>query len=199
MIEGAGDIWPLIIDTEVRTHFAICITTNGFVKKDGRLVMGKGIAAEVVQKVPGIDLRFGTKIREEGHKTQCIERVPYTHLPFVTTMPLEAVTVHVDILSFPVKPARERCDPSKEDQIIKRMRKSFEPRQWVPGWACTARLDMIRRSCEELLILSEQYPEWEVVRIPRPGCGNGELSWEDQVRPILAEYLTDSKFVVYSF
>ncbi len=41
-----------------------CITTNSFVKKDGRLVMGRGIAKQVRDAFPDIDLDFGKNIKE---------------------------------------------------------------------------------------------------------------------------------------
>lgn len=39
-----------------------CITTNSFIKKDGRLVMGAGIAKQVRDSVKDIDKRFGDGI-----------------------------------------------------------------------------------------------------------------------------------------
>lgn len=39
-----------------------CITTNSMVKKDGRLVMGRGIAQQVRDSFPDIDLDFGKTI-----------------------------------------------------------------------------------------------------------------------------------------
>jgi len=38
----------------------------------------------------------------------------------------------------------------------------------------------------------DQYPTFV---IPRPGCGNGHLSW-DEVKPILAKYLDDQCLVI---
>lgn len=41
-----------------------CITTNSFVKKDGKLVMGRGIARQVRDSFPDIDLDFGHEINK---------------------------------------------------------------------------------------------------------------------------------------
>lgn len=41
------------------------ITTNSFVKRDGKLVMGRGIAQQVRDSYPGIDYDFGTRILKE--------------------------------------------------------------------------------------------------------------------------------------
>lgn len=43
------------------------ITTNGIVTKDGRLVMGKGIALEAKERFPGIDQVLGA----------CVSKKPY--------------------------------------------------------------------------------------------------------------------------
>lgn len=41
------------------------ITANSFVKQDGRLVMGAGIAKEALTRFPNIDLRLGEAIQFE--------------------------------------------------------------------------------------------------------------------------------------
>lgn len=41
---------------------AICITTNGIIKTDGRAVMGKGIALEASKRFPGIDFTLAEHI-----------------------------------------------------------------------------------------------------------------------------------------
>ncbi|MGE3341563.1 MAG: ADP-ribose-binding protein [Candidatus Altimarinota bacterium] len=56
------------------------------------------------------------------------------------------------------------------------------------NWYEKADADLIRRSAEELtLMVDDQHRYWRgsKVALPRPGCGNGHLKWED-VRPILA-------------
>lgn len=74
---------------------------------------------------------------------------------------IDVPLLEIDILSFPVK----YC------------------------WYEDANLDLIRRSCKELLskALASKYKN---VILPRPGCGNGKLSW-DIVKPILEEELGD--------
>jgi len=60
MIEIVGDIWEQKCDW-------LCITTNGIVKKDGRAVMGKGIALQAKKRYPNIDRILAKKIRERGN------------------------------------------------------------------------------------------------------------------------------------
>ena len=63
-------------------------------------------------------------------------------------------------------------------------------------WKQEADLALIRRSAEQLVTVADKFGH-ERILIPRPGCGNGKLSWAD-VRPILAEIL-DDRFSVITF
>ncbi|HJV33991.1 MAG TPA: ADP-ribose-binding protein [Geomonas sp.] len=56
-------------------------------------------------------------------------------------------------------------------------------------------LRLIRRSAEELRDLADLHG-WQVVVVPRPGCGGGGIAWQD-VRPLL-EDLFDDRFTVIS-
>lgn len=84
MIEVKGNIWHYPANI-------IGITTNGSVKKDGTLVMGRGIALEAKQRWPEIPRILGSTI-------QIVGNVPYmwhyhgTEFPFLRAF-----------FSFPVK------------------------------------------------------------------------------------------------
>ena len=54
------------------------------------------------------------------------------------------------------------------------------------NWWEKARLDLIKKSCIEMSSL----PFNETFVVPKPGCGNGKLSWQD-VKPICEKYLDD--------
>jgi len=45
----------------------VAITTNGFVKKDGSCVMGRGCAREAAARFPTLPFQLGRKIRAEGN------------------------------------------------------------------------------------------------------------------------------------
>lgn len=45
----------------------LCITTNGFVKNNGRAVMGAGCAKTIRDEIPGIDLALGKAINQYGN------------------------------------------------------------------------------------------------------------------------------------
>lgn len=57
-----GDIWT------VPKNEWIVITTNSFVKKDGSLVMGRGVAKEALEKDPMLDKLLGGFVKQTcGH------------------------------------------------------------------------------------------------------------------------------------
>lgn len=60
-------------------------------------------------------------------------------------------------------------------------------------WNEKADLDLIAQSAREITFLAEAYG-WAKVYLPRPGCGNGRLKWDD-VRVVLRQYF-DDRFVV---
>lgn len=62
-------------------------------------------------------------------------------------------------------------------------------------WRDEADLALIERSCRELSELSTRMG-WRRVALPRPGCGNGGLTW-DLVRPVCAAGLDDRFLVVH--
>jgi hypothetical protein len=139
MIESPQDIWEFY---EVPNH-VILITTNGFVKKNGECVMGRGCALEATQRIPQIASLIGYHIQRNGNVPM---RVPGKN-----------------ILTFPVK----------------------------HNWWEPADLKLIVKSAEWLAGLDPAYQ----YHLPRPGCGNGRLNWED-VRPYL-EPLPDNVWVHY--
>lgn len=63
-------------------------------------------------------------------------------------------------------------------------------------WREAADLDLIQRSCVELMGLADDY-DLEKVLLPRPGCGNGRLDWA-QVGPTIAPLLDDRVTIVYA-
>ncbi len=156
----------------------VCITTNGFVSKNGKAVMGRGCAKEIKEREPGIDVILGTKIRELG--------------PGV--LPLKTLADGKTILSFPVKPASVIYDGNN---IVNHAKNKFEVGDEVPGYFAKAELEIIEESARALRRMADSMPEWNNIILPRPGCGAGELTWSD-VKPILAKYF-DHRFSVVTF
>lgn len=80
-----AEIFSLAGDGDV-----VCITTNGTVKKDGTCVMGRGIARQVRDMIPGIDLRLGKYLKQYGNR--CFQLGKYSYGQKTITL-----------VSFPVK------------------------------------------------------------------------------------------------
>jgi hypothetical protein len=59
-------------------------------------------------------------------------------------------------------------------------------------------LGLIERSARELLKIIEVKTIKEAVYLPRPGCGNGRLKWED-VKKILSPVLKSDQFHIVTF
>jgi len=57
MIEHKGNMWSVYEEAD---YFVF--TGNSFIKKNHALVMGRGMAKQVLDRFPGIDLRIGRKV-----------------------------------------------------------------------------------------------------------------------------------------
>ena len=64
------------------------------------------------------------------------------------------------------------------------------------NWWEIADLELIEKSSLELVEMADKF-NWNKILLPRPGCGNGKLSW-NEVKPILSEIL-DDRFYIISF
>lgn len=161
MKEAFGDIWDLAKETQ--GSVGICITTNGYVRKDGKAVMGRGIAKEAAERYPWLPRTLAEHIRYRGNGV-AVWGADYD--------PDTDKSTH--IISFPVKPV-------------------FGPNGQM-GWQAKAELNIIKASAIELMDI----PKWLVpktILLPRPGCGNGGLKWED-VKPVIEPILDDRVTVV---
>lgn len=69
---------------------AICFTSNGAVKKDGKLIMGAGNAKQFRDRFPDLDQVAGTKVKEKGNRCQIMQSFHIGKRP-------------LNILAFPTK------------------------------------------------------------------------------------------------
>lgn len=81
----AGDIFNLPGKYE-----AVCVTTNGAVKRNGELAMGKGIALSAAQKYPELPKIFGQMVSQYGNHAYMLPATNKNGLP-------------IHIISFPTK------------------------------------------------------------------------------------------------
>lgn len=185
MKEIVGDIWSVRV-REVQAKYTtrikhdwVVITTNGYFKKNGEAVMGRGIAKQAALKHPSLPEMLGGAIKEYGNK--------------VFWYPL------YNILTFPVKHnwwekadidlIEESCKQLVD--VVERSNKIYQPALKDGG-----------KQIHAIGTLKEFIPkEWGLAVTPpiymvRPGCGNGGLNWQD-VRPVCEKYLDDRFVVVY--
>lgn len=151
MKEITGNLWDFISKPNV----VICITTNGFVKRNGQAVMGRGCAKELADKVSHFPAMLGQAIQKNGNVVQA----------FGAT--IDCITTQ--IITFPVK----------------------------HKWFDNADLLLIEKSAKELKLFADKYND-HTFYLPRPGCGNGNLRWED-VKPVIENILPDNvKVITYA-
>jgi O-acetyl-ADP-ribose deacetylase (regulator of RNase III) len=62
-------------------------------------------------------------------------------------------------------------------------------------WKDKSDLKLIEQSTKQLVLMAHQY-ELSAVALPRPGCQNGGLTWE-QVKPAVSRFLDDRFTVVW--
>jgi hypothetical protein len=174
MKEITGSLFDLSAD-------AICITTNGFVNAQGANTMGKGCAGEAKYRWPGIQMLLGEQIRKDGNHV------------FLLTEPGDMGHILLDVPDA-FKPLIVAGDRSVQiAHILSYHLISFPTKE---HWRDPSILKLIERSAEELLGLAAAF-NFTNVLIPRPGCGAGQLSWDD-VRPVL-DGILDDRFVAVTF
>lgn len=147
---------------------ALCITTNGYVKKNGQAVLGRGVAHQASQLLPDLPVVLGSQLKHGGNHIHLLNG----------QSPIW--------LSFPVKPHHVINDGTN---VVGHMK--YAMGAFVPGCFAKAELPIIEASCHELVAIANTHG-FEKVLIPKPGCGAGELKWED-VRPVI-EPLLDDRF-----
>ena len=154
MKERKGDLFKAMFDGSWPPQ-VVCITTNGFVKKNGEAVMGAGIAKQFKEEFPQFPLELGGRLHEFGNQ------------PFVFAGLWPEPYDKVSVVTLPVKHHwREQADP-----------------------------ELVVRSIRQLEFLTTAHG-WSSVWLPRPGCGNGRLDWESNVKPLISPYL-DKRFTVF--
>lgn len=160
------------------TFDAICVTTNGYVARDRKTgkprgVMGRGVAYQVKVFMPDAEYRLGEWLVQSGNRPGVLGKVKGTN-----------------IVSFPVKHEKG----TYPCEVVAHARGRFKPGDVVPGYLLRASLERIKKSANALAELIEEHG-WRRVLLPKPGCGAGELSWEE-VREVLLESKLGEKGVV---
>lgn len=127
---------------------AICVTTNGIIKRNGEAVMGAGIAKSV-------NTRYN------------VARILANHLRANGNIPTDlGIYDGFHILSFPTK----------------------------NNWRDDSDIELIKNSAKLLVRLADRLKLTKIYTV-KPGCNNGHLDWETQVRPAI-ENILDDRFTV---
>ena len=145
----------------------VCVTTNGFTRKDGSGVMGCGNALAMAKIIPELPICLGRHILDNGNVVGFI---------------------YDRVIAFPVKPI-----VGKSEQALDRVKHLYQNKKTVPGFHCKADMDIIKQSAYQLVHLIEK-EKLQQVYLPLPGVGNGGLTFE-QVSPVL-EYLNKNKVIL---
>jgi len=170
---------------------AICITTNGYVKKNGGVVMGRGCALEATKRWPGVEDLVAHSL-SGGKNVPTLLTLPQEENPNITLLPTPMANyiVPYHVVTFPVKPIR--CGG---DQLLPRFQNDNTSRTSVhPGWMSQAKPSLIQHSAKLLVELTDKHG-WSSVIIPKPGCGAGGLDWKD-VKPLIADILDDRFYLI---
>lgn len=64
-------------------------------------------------------------------------------------------------------------------------------------WYEKSDINLIEQSAKRLVKIVEGSSN-DPVYIPRPGCGNGQLDWETEVKPVIETILIDDRFIIVS-
>lgn len=139
---------------------AICVTTNGILNKEGRLVMGAGIARDIRDKFNGVDKILGEYVAKYGNRVFNVGEIKIKdELNLIKT---------VTLFSFPTK----------------------------QNWKYKSDLQLIKQSCIQLKQVVEKFKIQGDIYIPAPGCNNGVLDWENEVKPIVEQYFIENKYKI---
>lgn len=170
MREAVGNIWDLVQPTE-----AIVITTNGTVTKDGRGVMGRGVAFQAKTRIKGIERLLGDYLLTEGNHAWFLGRGSENFPQFpqygIIFMPVKHNWWEKADTDLIVRSAHEVVALADREQAL------YERANAVAG--------------------HPERVEWANIWMPRPGCGAGRLDWAD-VKPLI-EPILDDRFITCAF
>jgi len=159
MKEIVGNIFTVEAD-------AICVPTNGIVKANGELTMGKGLALQFAENFPMIlsnGWEKGSLAQELGKRVKSLGNIPHLIQHDEWT---DCDYYQWNIISFPTK----------------------------NRWQDPSSIKLIECSTISLVKLVNDNKFTNVV-LPRVGCGLGQLNWS-QVKIVLETYLDDRFSVI---
>ena len=86
MREMAGDLWEVAVALKAD---AIVITTNGFVKKNGEAVMGRGVAHQAKTRWPNLPFILGVHLAQGGNQVYPLCHAYSPAGPWIISFPVK--------------------------------------------------------------------------------------------------------------
>lgn len=148
MNEVVGNFWDYA--KEHQPQVLVC-TTNGVIKSDGKLVMGKGIAKDFSEYFPDLSGFWGFKISKQ-YKDNPELRKTLTYEPWPMRLTSKKLLKGYRPIVYNLQTKTDLKKPSRIELVI-------------------ASIIKLQEFCIKNRIQS--------VLMTRPGCGNGGLRWED--------------------
>jgi hypothetical protein len=172
MLEFTGNIWDFIGAVD-----AICIPTNGYIKRDGTSVMGAGLALQAKNRYPEVHKAWTRQLMSRGNSVAILHEVEGT-----------------SIVGFPTK--IDKMEDPPRNLIIPSHRFLYKPGATVPGFHLRSFLATIVESAQSLVDLADSMSFTSGVILPKVGCGEGTgcLEW-GQVSRELGKLL-DDRFII---
>lgn len=168
MKEIKGSVFDFINDNETDS---ICITTNGIVNSHDLAIMGAGTAGEAVRRWPNVRKTLGFALKLRGN------------VPNIMGI--------IDKSGNFLEPTKEQLQDVK-DKNYKCLVWSFPTKD---DFRYNSIPELIKTSAMKMMRYADIFGLKKVI-IPRPGCTNGKLKWED-VKPEL-EKILDDRFIIVS-
>lgn len=113
--EMTGDIFELF---ETGKYDAICITTNGEVKKNGEAVMGRGIALTAKSKFKGIERRLANRLNLHGNHVYVLGLTKHGRVLSFPTKRRWRDSSHIDLIVSSAKQLVEKADEHNMKQVL---------------------------------------------------------------------------------
>lgn len=63
-------------------------------------------------------------------------------------------------------------------------------------WKDKSDLKLIEQSCIQLKQVVEKFKVEGNIYIPAPGCSNGGLNWEKDVKPVVEKHFTEDRYII---
>lgn len=135
-------------------------------------VMGKGIAKEFKERYPEMYKQYKKACKLGCYKPGDIN-LYYHPRSFLSVGP-------------------RGCDINEFDIIVNMATKD--------DWRCPSRVEWVESCVKQLRdYIKTNFESNCTFAMTKPGCGNGKLDWETQVKPICEKYLSDLKQSIYIY